>query len=70
VKDAPGKYAIVRNIGPRNWAGIGTRKEDGEIISFLNERIAALKASGEIYALQEKWFGVRMQLADKVPTFS
>jgi len=70
VKDAPGKYAIVRNIGPRNWAGIGTRKEDGEIISFLNERIAALKASGEIYALQEKWFGVRMQLADQVPTFS
>ena len=70
VKDAPGKYAIVRNIGPRNWAGIGTRKEDAEIISFLNERIAALKASGEIYALQEKWFGVRMQLADKVPTFS
>jgi polar amino acid transport system substrate-binding protein len=70
VKDAPGKYAIVRNIGPRNWAGIGTRKEDGEIISFLNERIAALKASGEIYALQEKWFGVRMQLADQVPAFS
>jgi polar amino acid transport system substrate-binding protein len=70
VKDAPGKYAIVRNIGPRNWAGIGTRKEDTEIISFLNERITALKTSGEIYALQEKWFGVRMQLADQVPTFS
>jgi polar amino acid transport system substrate-binding protein len=70
VKDAPGRYAIVRNIGPRNWAGIGTRKEDTEIVSFLNGRIAALKASGEIYALQEKWFGVRMQLADEVPSFS
>jgi polar amino acid transport system substrate-binding protein len=70
MKDAAGKYAIVRDIGPRNWAGIGTRKEDTEIISFLNERITALKAGGEIYALQEKWFGMRMQLADKVPTFS
>ena len=70
VKDAPGKYAIVRNIGPRNWAGIGTRKEDAELIAFLNERIAALKASGEIYALQEKWFGVRMQLADQIPNLS
>jgi polar amino acid transport system substrate-binding protein len=70
LKDAPGKYAIVRNIGPRNWAGIGTRKEDTEIISFLNQRIVSLKASGEIYAVQEKWFGVRMQLADGVPTFS
>src|SRR5258708_21386554 len=70
VKDAPGKYAIVRNIGPRNWAGIGTRKEDAEIISFLNERITALKAIGEIYALQDKCFAVRMQLADQVPAFS
>jgi polar amino acid transport system substrate-binding protein len=70
IKDAPGKYAIVRNIGPRNWAGIGTRKADTEVISFLNGRIVALKASGEIYAVQEKWFGVRMQLADEVPTFS
>lgn len=68
VKDAPGKYAIVRNIGPLNWAGIGTRKEDAEIIAFLNERINALKASGEIYTLQEKWFGVRMQLADAIPS--
>jgi polar amino acid transport system substrate-binding protein len=68
VKDAPGKYAIVRNIGPINWAGIGTRKEDTEIISFLNDRITALKTSGEIYTLQEKWFGVRMQLADAIPS--
>ncbi|MFG1465014.1 transporter substrate-binding domain-containing protein [Xanthobacter sp. DSM 24535] len=70
VKDAPGKYAIVRDIGPRNWAGIGTRKEDVDLIAFLNERINALKANGEIYKLQEKWFGVRMQLSDTIPTFS
>lgn len=70
VKDAPGKYAIVRDIGPRNWAGIGTRKEDVDLIAYLDERLTALKANGEIYKLQEKWFGVRMQLADKIPTFS
>jgi polar amino acid transport system substrate-binding protein len=70
VKDAPGKYAIVRDIGPRNWAGIGTRKEDVDLIAFLDERINALKANGEIYKLQEKWFGMRMQLSDNIPTFS
>ncbi|GJD56527.1 transporter substrate-binding domain-containing protein [Methylobacterium dankookense] len=70
TKDAPGRYAIVRDIGPRNWAGIGLRKEDVALTTFLDERIAALKASGEIYALQEKWFGIRMDLADKVPTFT
>lgn len=70
VKDAPGKYAIVRDIGPRNWAGIGTRKEDTQLIDFLNERISALKANGEIYKLQEKWFGTQMKLSDKIPDFS
>jgi polar amino acid transport system substrate-binding protein len=70
LKDQPGRYAVVRNIGPRNWAGIGLRKEDEALRDFLDQRIAALKASGEIYALQEKWFGIRMDLADKVPTFS
>lgn len=70
VKDAPGKYAIVRDIGPRNWAGIGTRKDDTALIDFLNQRIEALKANGDIYKLQEKWFGTRMQLSDKVPDFS
>lgn len=69
VKDAPGKYAIVRDIGPRNWAGIGTRKEDVDLIAFLDARINALKADGEIYTLQEKWFGTKMKLADKPPTF-
>jgi len=70
VKDAPGKYAIVRDIGPRNWAGIGTRKDDAQLIAFLNERIEALKANGDLYKLQEKWFGTRMQLSDKIPDFS
>lgn len=70
VKDAPGKYTIVRDIGPRNWAGIGTRKEDTQLIDFLNERITALKANGDIYKLQEKWFGTQMKLSDKIPDFS
>lgn len=70
TKDAPGRYAVVRDIGPRNWAGIGVRKEDAALIAFLDARITALKASGDIYALQEKWFGIRMDLADHIPTFS
>jgi polar amino acid transport system substrate-binding protein len=69
LRDAPGKYAIVRNIGADNWAGIGVRKEDIEIISFLDKEIEHLKKDGTIYKLQEKWFGFRMNLADKVPTF-
>ena len=70
LKDAPGKYAIVKGVGADNWAGIAVRKEDPEIVSFLNTEIARLKADGTIYKLQEKWFGFRMTLADKIPAFA
>jgi polar amino acid transport system substrate-binding protein len=69
LRDAPGKYAIVRNIGADNWAGIGVRKEDIELIKFFDQEIVHLKKDGTIYKLQEKWFGFRMNLADKIPTF-
>jgi polar amino acid transport system substrate-binding protein len=70
LKDAPGKYALVKGMGGDNWAGIAARKEDSELIAYLDEQLKALKASGAIYALQEKWFGVRMHLADSIPSFS
>ena len=70
LKDAPGRYAMVKGIGADNWAGIAVRKEDPEIVAFLNGELARLKADGTLYQLQEKWFGFRMHLADKIPTYS
>jgi polar amino acid transport system substrate-binding protein len=69
LRDAPGKYAIVKGMGGDNWAGIAARKEDTEIVQFLNSGLARLKGDGSIYKLQEKWFGFRMQLADTIPAF-
>lgn len=69
VKDAPGRYAIVKGLGSDNWAGIAVRKEDTEIVTFLNTELQRLKTDGSIYRLQEKWFGFRMNLADKIPSF-
>ncbi len=70
VKDAPGRYAIVKGMGADNWAGIAVRKEDPEIVAFLNAELQRMKTDGSIYKLQEKWFGFRMVLADKIPSFS
>ena len=70
LKDAPGKYVMVKGIGADNWAGIGARKEDSEIVQFLNGEINRLKADGTIYKLQEQWFGFRMNLVDKIPTYA
>jgi polar amino acid transport system substrate-binding protein len=68
LRDQPGTFAIVRGIGADNWAGIAARKEDVEVVEFLNAQIRKLKANGAIYRLQEKWFGFRMELPDKLPT--
>ena len=70
LKDAPGRYAIVKGLGSDNWAGIAARKEDTELVAWLNTELTKLRADGTLFQLQEKWFGFRMQLADKVPSFS
>ena len=56
--------------GADNWAGIATRAENTEVIAFLNQELTRLKADGTLNQLQEKWFGFRMTLADKIPDFS
>jgi polar amino acid transport system substrate-binding protein len=70
MRDKPGVYAMVQNVGGNNWHGYAFRKEDTEIANYMNQRITAMKGNGEIGALQDKWFGFRMNLADQIPTFS
>ena len=70
LRDKPGAFAMVQNLGGNNWHGYAFRKEDTEIADFMNGRITAMKGNGEIGALQDKWFGFRMNLADQIPSFS
>jgi polar amino acid transport system substrate-binding protein len=70
MRDRPGVYAMVQNVGGNNWHGYAFRKEDTEIADYMNQRITEMKGNGEIGALQDKWFGFRMNLADQIPTFS
>ncbi len=70
MRDKPAAFAMVSNVGSDNWHGYAFRKEDKELADFINGRITAMKQSGELYELQEKWFGFRMNVADTIPTFS
>lgn len=70
LRDKPGAFAMVQNVGGSNWHGYAFRKEDTELADFINSRITAMKGNGELAALQDKWFGFRMELADKIPSFS
>ena len=69
MQDRPGHYAIVRDVGHQNWAGIAMRQSDTEIKEFLDSELKRLKENGKLYELQEKWFGLRMNLAEDVPSF-
>ena len=69
VKDRPGYYSIVRGVAHQNWAGIAMRKEDTEIKAAIDKVLTKMKEDGTIYKLQEKWFGLKMDLADDIPTF-
>jgi polar amino acid transport system substrate-binding protein len=66
MRDKPGAFAMVSNVGSDNWHGYAFRKEDKELAGFINGRITAMKQSGELYELQEKWFGFRMNVADTI----
>jgi polar amino acid transport system substrate-binding protein len=70
MRDKPGAFAMVTNVGGNNWHGYAFRKEDTEVANFMNGRITAMKNNGELAVLQEKWFGFKMEIADKIPTFS
>lgn len=70
LRDKPGVFSIVYNVGGSNWHGYAFRKEDTELASFINQRITDLKASGELAKLQEKYFGFTMTVPDKIPQLS
>ena len=67
LKDTGGRFAVVQNIGTRNWAGIATRKENTELVAYLDDQLRDMKKSGALADLQEKWFGLKMDLPDAVP---
>lgn len=67
IKDAPGKYTMVKGIGADNWAGIACRLEDTEVVKFLDNEIKRLITDGTLEQLQLKWFGFKMDLSTTIP---
>ncbi len=57
----------MRGIGADNWAGIALRREDTEVLAWLNERLRAMRAAGQLAALQQKWFGLEFNLPEAIP---
>jgi len=67
MRSQPGRFQVIRGIGADNWAGIALRREDTEVLTWLNERLRAMRADGSLKALQEKWFGLEFNLPEAIP---
>ena len=49
------------------YFGFAFRKDDGRFRDLSNEVLAELKKTGELAALQTKWFGATMDTPDTIP---
>ncbi len=67
MKQQPGKYKLVGQLGERTYFAWATRKEDQDLADYLSAQILKIKKDGTLKELQMKWFGLVMETPD-VPT--
>lgn len=61
----PDTYEVVgRVFDKQDYLAWATRAEDKPLRDYLSARIKALKDSGKLYQMQEKWFGFKMEVPD------
>jgi polar amino acid transport system substrate-binding protein len=65
LKERPGQFEIVGEIGKTDFIAWGTRKSDPKLTEYLNGAIKKAKASGQMNALQEKYLGVTFELPER-----
>jgi polar amino acid transport system substrate-binding protein len=68
VKDKPDVFelaGLVPSDNPYSYNCWLTRAEDTSLRDFLNDVFRKMRTDGRLTALQEKWFGFKMDLPDK-----
>jgi polar amino acid transport system substrate-binding protein len=62
---------LFRQVGGiqdiKAWVGMAFRKDDVAFQKFVNDEFSAMKKSGELTALQSKWFGATFATPDSMP---
>ena len=57
AKKYAGKVAQVGEVGPSQWMGWATRKEDGSLNKAISDHILAMQKDGELTKLQQQYLG-------------
>jgi polar amino acid transport system substrate-binding protein len=61
AKQQPDKYKVIGTFADKAYYGWVTRKEDTDLLTYLNDRLIKLKEDGTMKDLQGKWFGFIME---------
>jgi polar amino acid transport system substrate-binding protein len=62
----PDVYEVVGPLFPEKlYLGWAVRPEDTALRDYLSSQIKELRDSGKLYELQDKWFGMRMEIPDE-----
>ena len=73
MKSRPGVFTLLpQTIGPKSYFAWVARKDSDSaaLVKLFSDGIARANRDGTMKKLQEKWFGFKMDIADKIPTFS
>lgn len=57
TKDQPKRFRMGEAVGAPTYAAWAVAKGNDSLLAYLDAFMAKVRASGELYALQEKWLG-------------
>lgn len=65
VKERQGTFELVGSMQPdKTWLAWVARPDDTDLRDYINGKIKELRDSGKLYELQQKWFGMRMEIPE------
>ena len=64
IKERPGVYELGPQVSDTAYHAWLTRPEDGDLRDYISSMFTEIRDNGELYKLQDKWFGFRMEIPD------
>lgn len=58
VNEKPGIFELGEPVVPRSYAAWAVKKGNHDLVNYLNQFLAAMRESGELKQLQQKWLKV------------
>ncbi len=65
LKERPDTFELLGAVRDKTYYAWLTRGDDKPLRDFVSKKIKELRDSGKLYQLQEKWFGMRMEIPDE-----